>query len=196
MFQSSTGVKTIFYINVAMFIFMSLLSLIGIGFPTEHLACWDMGSPNFSWYQLITAMFIHGGVFHILANMLAFISLGPVVEDIMETKRFYIYYLLCGLIGGIAQSTMTVGPAVGASGAIWGITMMFAFISPNTKLSLFFIPIGIKAKYLIGVLFAIEAICCLFGSKDGIGHFAHAGGAITGLVLILMEKYIFKNPNL
>ena len=194
MFQSSIGVKSIFYLNVFIFIAMSIGTLLGINFM--GLACWDITSPNFHWYQLITAMFVHGGIFHIFGNMLALLSLGSTVEDTMSTKRFVGYYLLCGLIGGILQSCFSIGPAVGASGAIWGIVMMFAFIAPNTQLSLFFLPIGIKAKYLIGFLFMIEVICTLLGSRDGIGHFAHLGGAITGGMLFFSEKFISGNRNL
>lgn len=86
-------------------------------------------------------------------------------------------------------------PLVGASGSIWGITAMFALISPNQKLNLMFIPIDIKAKHLIGVLFLIEVILCLYGTQDSVSHWGHVGGAITGGLFFLYEKYICKNPN-
>ena len=172
---------------------MKLLSLFGVSFM--EFALWDIGSPNFHWFQLITSMFIHGGIFHIFGNMLALLSLGPIVEERMTTKRFLFYYLFCGVIGGLLQSTLTVGPAVGASGAIWGIVMMFVLISPNMKLSLFLLPIGIKAKYLIGVLFLIELVSAFNGSSDNIGHFAHIGGGLTGASLFLYERYISRNVN-
>jgi len=195
MFQSSTGIKTLFYINVSVFLFMSVLSLFKLDL-TWFLACWNYTSPNFGWYQLITSQFVHGGIFHLLGNMLALISLGPFVESfINSTKKFYFYYLLFGLVGGILQSLFTQGPCVGASGAVWGIVMMFAFLNPNAELSIMFLPFGIKSKYLVGFLFIIEFICCIFAVNDNIGHWAHFGGAMAGMSAYFLERKVFGNRN-
>lgn len=194
MFQSSQSVKLLFYTNVGIYLLTVLIGLIFPTFVVDYLAVWNFSDPHFQIWQLITAQFIHGGLFHILGNMLALLSLGPVVEDSLGTKKFIWYYLLAGVIGNLLQSHFSIGPAVGASGAVWGVVMMFALITPNTELSLFFLPIGIKSKYLVSILFAIELICCIFGSSDGIGHFAHVGGALTGLTLWYYEKLI-GNPN-
>ena len=194
MFQSSKGVKNLFYTNVGIYLLTIILSIIAPSFVLNYLAVWNFENPHFEVWQLLTAQFIHGGIFHILGNMLALLSLGPLVEDSIGTNKFIWYYLLCGIVGNILQSFFSTGPAVGASGAVWGVVMMFSLISPNSKLSLFLLPIGIKSKYLIGVLFAIELFCCIFGSSDGIGHFAHIGGALAGILFYMSEK-INRNPN-
>lgn len=145
-------------------------------------------------YQLITYQFLHGGFIHILFNMLALLSLGPDVEEHLSTKKFIIYYLLCGVASGLFNSFMTGEniPMIGASGSIWGIIVMFTFLFPNVKLNLIFIPIGIKAKWLIGFLAFIEIYACLQGVSDGTAHFGHVGGGLMGLILIIYELYIKK----
>jgi membrane associated rhomboid family serine protease len=197
MFQASSGVKSIFYINVAVFLIMVVFQLLGTDL-TGLLACFNWQSSSFIPTQLITYQFVHGGILHILANMLALVILAPIVEDWLGTKKFYIYYLICGVMSAILHIFMVGGnvPLVGASGSIWGMVAMFAFLSPNTQLSLFLLPIGIKAKHLIPVLFAIEVFCCIFVSSDGIAHWGHVGGAITGGILYFIDKFILKNRNI
>lgn len=188
MFQSTPGVRKIFYINVSVFLLMLVIKFFGVDL-TGIFACWNWDSPNFRWYQLITSQFVHGGIFHILGNMMALLSLGPLVEDYVGTKKLYLYYLLCGTVGGILQSHMDLPPSVGASGAVWGMVMMFGVLNPEAELAILFLPFGVKSKYLVGVLFAVEIICCIFTVRDGIGHWAHAGGALTGMLVVFYEKF-------
>ena len=81
-------------------------------------------------------------------------------------------------------------PMVGASGAIYGILVVSALISPNEKVSIFPIPIGIKLKYLISVLFGVEILLGIFSTGDGVGHFAHVGGGLTGILFYLINKKV------
>jgi membrane associated rhomboid family serine protease len=196
MFQGTKAVKTLFYTNVVVFFLFSILNLLNI--PLMGLFCaWSWKTPNFLPFQLITYQFLHAGLFHILFNMLALISLGAYVENWLGTRKFFIYYLVCGIMSALLHLQMVGGnsPLVGASGSIWGITAIFALLFPNQKLNLMFIPIGIKAKYLIGFLFAIELTFCLFFTDGSISHWGHVGGAITGAMFFLFEKFIVKNPN-
>ena len=195
-FQGTKGVRILFYTNVIVFALSSILQLIGVPI-IENLALFNYNTEYFHTYQIITHQFLHGGVIHILFNMLVLISLAPQVEEYLDTKKFIIYYLICGVFAGLFHSFMVGGniPMVGASGSIYGIVSMFALIYPNTKLSLMFIPIGFKAKWLIGIMMLIELILGIYGPSDGIGHFAHLGGGIMGLCLFIYERYVFKNPN-
>ena len=84
-------------------------------------------------------------------------------------------------------------PMVGASGALFGLLVLFSIIHPNEKLYLFFIPIGIKAKYMVSTLIAIEVLLGLFSTSDGIGHWAHVGGALTGITLYFINKRYLSN---
>ncbi|WP_372474384.1 rhomboid family intramembrane serine protease [Capnocytophaga sp. ARDL2] len=82
-------------------------------------------------------------------------------------------------------------PAVGASGAIYGLLVAFAFMAPNAGLSLLFIPVPIKAKYFVPGLLLIDLYLgvtgggAIFGGSTGIAHFAHLGGALAGFVLMM-----------
>ena len=84
-------------------------------------------------------------------------------------------------------------PAVGASGAIYGLLVAFAFMAPNAELALMFIPIPIKAKYFVPGLLLVDLFLGLkgdsiFGGGDGVAHFAHVGGAIVGFLMMWYWK--------
>lgn len=186
MFESTPAVKTIFYINVMAF----LLTLLIPGIMESLFAFSNIYYP----WQLITYQFMHGGVMHIFFNMIVLVSFGPYVEQVYGARKFWIYYLLCGVIGAFLQYFMTLYtdmpniPLVGASAAIWGIMTLFTLLNPNGSMYLFFIPIAIKAKYLIGTLFIIEIFSAIYLS-DSVGHYAHIGGAITGGLIFLFSKF-------
>jgi len=196
MFQGTKAVKTIFYLNVGIFALLSILDLIGVHI-TGLFCAWNWETKNFIPFQLITYQFLHGGILHLLFNMLAFISLAPLVESYLGERKFYLYYLLCGIVSAVLHIEMVGGnvPLVGASGSIWGITAMFALLHPNEKLNIMLIPIHFKAKHLIGILFGIELFFCIFASQGSISHWGHVGGALTGGGLFLIEKYFYKNAN-
>ena len=128
--------------------------------------------------------------------MLALLSFGPFVEKFLGEKKFVTFYLLCGIGSALLHMSLTNNvniPMVGASGAIFGLATVFSIIHPNEKLYVFFIPIGIKAKYIISVLIIIEVLLGLFSTSDGIGHWAHVGGALTGILLYFINKKFLRN---
>jgi len=92
-------------------------------------------------------------------------------------------------------------PAVGASGAVYGLLVAFAFMFPTAQLGLMFIPIPIKAKYFVPGLLVVDLILGLKGSSifgagsTGIAHFAHIGGAITGFIMMWYWKKNEFNKN-
>lgn len=190
MFQSAKATKTIFYLNVIIFLF----TMIFPSFIYRNLAMYDFNdSTMFEPWQLITHQFLHGGVIHIVFNMLVLISFAPLVENVYGTKRFWIYYLLCGVASCVLHSVMVNSgdiPLVGASGSIWGVLMMFTLLNPNEKMYLFFIPFGIKAKYLVSAVFLFE-IFGGFAINDGTAHFGHVGGGLMGLIIFLLYKIKF-----
>ena len=179
-------VKTIFYINLVLF----LLTLVIPRYVYGLLSMGGFDSDYYLNYQLITYQFLHGGFLHLLFNMLVLLSFAPSVEEIYGTKRFWVYYLLCGVGAALLHGFIVGGstPLVGASGSLWGIMVMNTFIFPNDKIHLFLIPIGIKAKYLIFALFLFEIFGSFFRQFDGIAHLAHIGGAITGLLLYFYNR--------
>lgn len=170
-------------------------------------------SEGFEPYQIATHMFAHspGMFFHLLFNMFALWMFGRILESFWGGKRFLLFYLLCG-VGAAAlhlimqsiraeqvwQDVMAnsatgqeiigaASPALGASGAVMGIFVAFAFLFPNTELYLMFIPIPIKAKWAVLGLAAIDLFGGFAGiSGDNIAHFAHLGGALTGFILVMI----------
>ena len=138
--------------------------------------------------QIITHMFMHGDVTHLFFNMLGLYFLGPYVESSLGPKRFLILYLSCGFVASLAQMIFSPGIIVGASGAVYGVLAAFATMYPNLQLMLLFPPIPIKAKYMAMGLIIIGLFSGFTGFQQGIGHFAHVGGAIMGIVMILHWK--------
>ncbi|MEE6185662.1 MULTISPECIES: rhomboid family intramembrane serine protease [Chitinophagaceae] len=162
---------------------------------TDRIGLWPVNSPFFHAWQIVTHMFAHAAsgpymFFHILFNMFTLWMFGRVLENLWGSKRFLIFYLLCGLGAAVTHLAMQYfmgahDVAVGASGAVFGVLVAFAMTFPNTELYIMFIPVPIKAKWAILGLVAID----LFGgisqvSGDNIAHFAHLGGAITGFILL------------
>jgi membrane associated rhomboid family serine protease len=130
--------------------------------------------------------------FHILFNMFGLYMFGRILENVWGPKRFLLFYLACGVGAAAAHLIMQYAmggnsPAVGASGAVMGIFIAFAYLFPNTELMIMPIPIPIKAKWVCLVYVLID----LFGGigqleGDNIAHFAHLGGALTGFLIVLI----------
>ncbi len=141
-------------------------------------------------WQLVTYMFLHGGFFHLLLNMLALWMFGAELENTWGQKRFLTYYMLCGVGAGvcnllIAPLFTTVGPTVGASGAIYGILVAFGYLFPNRNIYIYGL-IPVKAKYLVILYMLIELFSVAGGSNSGIAHMAHLGGGVIGLIYLLI----------
>ncbi len=192
MFNLTPVIKNLLLINVVVFSLTLLLRLFNIEL-FEYFALFDPESQYFHYWQFITYQFLHSGPLHILFNMLALASLGPFVETYFGGKKFITFYLVSGVIAAllyIATSSVNITtidiPMVGASGALFGVLAFFAIIHPNEKLYLFLIPIGIKAKWAIGVLISIELGLSLHSDpNDHVAHMAHIGGALSGLLFYL-----------
>ncbi len=194
--------------------------------------------PQFRIWQLVTHVFLHGGLAHLALNMIALWSFGQILERVWGAQRFLVFFLLCGVGAGAisllvnyvsyynsyesllasgasvgdlsrlinqGQVTNTLGqlateeqlsqfyylfnaPMIGASGAIYGILVAFTLLFPNFKVQLIFLPIPVAAKFFVPVLLLIDLAAgftgwSIFGLN--IAHFAHIGGAVVGLVLVL-----------
>lgn len=183
----SDTVKKLFWINVGVFILTVLLQGIFRIPVAEYLALYPVHDENFHYYQFITSMFMHGGLMHLLFNMLALVSFGSACEDHLGSKKFLLYYFIMGIFGSCVQLLFTTGPMIGASAAIFGLLIYFTLLHPNDKVSIFPFPISFKIKYLTMVFVSIE-ILSLFSASDGVGHFAHLGGGLAGLILYIHDK--------
>ena len=139
-------------------------------------------------WQLLSYQFLHGGFFHLFFNLFALWMFGVEMENRWGSSKFLTYYLLSGIGAGIVHMVVSpfiggMGPTVGASGAIYGILVAFGLTFPNRPIFMipFFIPI--PAKYFVMIFAAFEMFSGLTGG-DGIAHFAHIGGGLTGFLLL------------
>ncbi len=164
-----------------------------------QLAAFLPGTQHFQPWQMITHMFMHGNIMHIAFNMLGLYFFGSMVEMIWGAKRFLFYYMFCG-IGAWAlhlgvqwwelksmgmDPYMWNAPMLGASGAVFGLMVAFAFNFPEQEIRLMFPPVAMRAKYFVPIMAVLELIYGVQGFSTGIAHFAHLGGALFGFILIL-----------
>lgn len=178
------AVKHLIIVNALCFL---ALTTPGIGDMLFRFgALWPLGHPLFEPWQLVTYMFLHGGLGHIFFNLFALWIFGQAIENFWGTKRFTVYYFLTGI--GAAIIHMFIGgggaPTVGASGAVFGILLAFGMMFPNRYIVLLIPPIPIKAKYFVAIFGAIELFSGVLRPGSGIAHFAHLGGMIVGFILI------------
>ncbi len=262
--QMTDTVKHILIINILLFV--GKFFVIDLN---DQLALHSFYDNRFQWWQLITHIFMHGGVFHIAFNMFALVSFGSTLEQFWGAKKLLFFYFSCGLAAAFMQSGVNayqvhqvmntmldlgidheqmskilnlkfvVGdvydgsifeeglrqilgsdiskinqssfellyrtavdvqtPMVGASGAIYGLLVAFAFLFPEAKLAMLFIPVPIAAKYFVPGIIAIDLFLALKGNSlfgsGNIAHFAHIGGAVMGFFIMYYWKKSQFNKN-
>ncbi len=143
---------------------------------------------HFFIWQVVTYMFLHGGLFHIFFNMFALWMFGIELERTWGTREFYKYFFLTGVAAGVANVLWNWGsvvPTIGASGAVYGILMAYALFFPDRYVYLYFL-FPIKVKYLVLIFGGIEFLSMY--NQDGVAHIAHLGGMIAGF-LYLRHRY-------
>ncbi len=159
-------------------------------------------SPCFEWWQPLTYMFLHGDISHLFFNMFALWMFGRGLEQAMGSKRFFIYYFVCGIGAALVQMGMfqvdlshiepnsieylryMLVPTLGASGAVFGLLLAFGMMYPNATIMLLIPPIPMKAKWFVIIYGAIELLLGVYGS-GGVAHFAHLGGMFWGWLLMM-----------
>ncbi len=188
----------------------------------ELFALFYPASPLFKPMQLITHMFMHGNITHLLSNMFALFMFGVVLERVWGPKRFLFFYFATGLgamllhtgvqawqvhnfTGSFFPDFSVLGeypqvveiyrtPTVGASGAIFGILIAFGMLWPNTELMMLFFPVPIKAKYFISLYVILELYLGLsMYPGDNVAHFAHLGGALIGFIIVRIWNHTNRN---
>ncbi len=186
----------ILIINVIFFV----ATLINERFMVSTFSMFLPGSPFFRFWQPLTYMFMHGGFAHVFFNMWALWMFGSALERAIGTKKFLVLYFVSGfgalllhtgvqyaqLLTGLAPyQRLALTPMLGASGALFGVQIAFAMLYPNSVWTLIFPPVSLKAKWFVAIFVAIELLCGITGTADGVAHFAHLGGMLCGWLLIL-----------
>lgn len=213
--------KNLITVNCIIF----LAYLINKEFMVTTFALFYPTSRYFHWWQIFTHLFMHGSFWHLFFNMYTLLIFGSVVENMIGEKKFILFYFICGLgavalhlgvqyfqaqsyMTAIAAGSATAGsaymqlkmiPTVGASGAIYGVLLAYAMLFPDSRLTLLFPPVSLKAKWLLAIFVGIELLVGVMGTADGIAHFAHLGGMLFGLLMItywrkqgtLFDRYNF-----
>jgi membrane associated rhomboid family serine protease len=208
-------VKNLIIINVLVFIAQQTFGN-GNDTIENLFALHDVHSVYFKPHQLLTHMFMHGSFEHILFNMFALWMFGSLLENYWGPKRFLQYYILCGLgaallhlgvlyiqmepvmqafrlLSSEEQLELIKSPlfkvnvaTLGASGAIFGCLAAFGYLFPNSLIYVYFM-IPIKAKWFVLIYGALELWLGFRNSAgDNVAHFAHLGGAITGLIIVFI----------
>ncbi len=150
---------------------------------------------------LVTSMFVHGGFFHLIGNMLFLWIFGDNVEDAMGHLRFAIFYFLSGIAGSMLQIVANSGsgtPLVGASGAIAGVMAAYLILYPHSKIVtvlpifFFFTFVEIPAVLMVGLWFVFELFRAVGEPAGQVARLAHVGGFIAGAIMTpyLKSKYV------
>ncbi len=168
----------VFLLQVTLFVSPAFLTTFGFA---------PLGAVARPW-TFVTYMFLHGSFLHLAVNLLALFVFGPQVEERMGGGSFLRYYLLCGL-GGAALSfaLMQFRPVtlvVGASAAVYGVLLAFAWAWPDQPINVFLLPTPIPAKWLVTFYVAVTLVLALLSTSDGVAHLAHLGGFATGFLYL------------
>ena len=149
-------------------------------------------------WSFVSYMFVHAGLLHLLTNMLMLYVFGTAVEARMGSRNFILYYLYCGVGAAVFSlllaGIMPVGAFVGASGAVLGVAVAFAYFWPDAELIVFPIPVPIKARTLVLGLVALDVIASRLWPNDGIAHLAHVGGALFGFFFFKVQTFSRLSP--
>lgn len=205
-------------------------------FIVNHLGLHYIGASDFNPVQFISYLFIHSEStpLHVLFNMFTLLMFGTVLERFWGSKRFFIFYFICGVGAAIVQEIVWAFTwmndyidflvrqngitrdniktivdrafaqgdpeflsaiammknqliTIGASGAVFGVLLGFAMMFPDRPMYIMFIPIPIKAKYLM-IFYGVLEFFLGVAAADTVAHFAHLGGMLFGLVVLLYWK--------
>lgn len=160
---------------------MDISPLFGLSWPgIEHLMFW----------QPITYMFVHGGVLHILLNLMGLFFFGPEIERALGSGKFLALYLACGILGGLGWLLLAGGREVciGASGAVFGVLGAFAGLHPHRPITLlvfFVLPVTLSARTMAIGLGLINLLMILRGG-GGVAYAAHLAGGLAGYLYIML----------
>ena len=208
-------VKNLLIINGLFFLATIAMDYVWHYDLSDTLGLHYFGASDFRPYQFVTYMFMHGSFAHLFFNMFALWMFGNTLENAWGPKKFLIFYFVCGIGAGLTQELvqyiqlqdiiqnyefvrignrslpvneyLNMLTTVGASGAVYGILLAFGMMWPNARIYIYF-AIPIKAKWFV-IIYGLIELFSGFSSVDNVAHFAHVGGMVFGLILILYWRY-------
>lgn len=183
--QIPAVIRTIIAINVIVFVLMIFGGqfIVNIfGFDPDPFTA--LTQP----WRIVTYMFVHGGPFHLIFNMLWLWWMGRMVEETIGPRSFSVIYFGAGIGGALLQialaSLLGSNIVIGASGAVLGTLVAFAYLFPKAPIMLLFLP-PIEARFLVAGLVALDVL--FLGAGDNVARLVHLGGAGSGYLLIKMH---------
>jgi membrane associated rhomboid family serine protease len=210
-----TVIKNLVIINVLIFLAQSTLGDVFDTKMVNWFALHDIRSPLFRPHQLITYLFLHGSWTHVLYNMFALWMFGSILENYWGPKRFLIFYMICGVGAALAHLAVLYpemtpnyidfhsaplfqqqeygdnpnlplnSATLGASGAVFGCLAAMGYLFPNSLIYMYFF-VPIKVKWFVLGYAAIELFSGIRSTAgDNVAHWAHLGGGLVGLLLVI-----------
>jgi membrane associated rhomboid family serine protease len=163
-------VKRIIIANVVAFLFQLIFPWVTLLFAFVPAAV--LLRP----WTVISYMFLHGGIIHILFNMWIFYIFGPRLEMRLGGRNFLTLYFVSGISGALLSAVTTPHAAIiGASGAVFGIELAYAMFWPRDKIYIWGV-LPVEVRWLVVFLTGMSLFAGFSGSGDGVAHFAHLGG--------------------
>ena len=189
---ATRAVKAIIVANIAVFVLQVFAGLMRTNFLEIYFGLVPARvTHEFMIWQFVTYMFLHGGVFHILFNMLMLYMFGNELERLWGAKRFVRYYFLTGIGAGLCSWVVganSLSITIGASGAIYGLLLAYGLTYPD-RIVYFSFLFPIRVKWMVLIMGGIAFLSSVGGSTDGIAHVAHLGGMLAGYIYLKGESW-------
>ncbi len=205
------AVKLLVIICAGVFLLQELVAIVFPPYATAWLNHWfglvPLGPiPGLRLWQPFTYIFLHGGLWHLLINMLMLWMFGRELELVWGKNRFLNYFFICGTGAGIITILVKVTPmlwgmrpqdvpTIGASGAIFGILIANAILFPDRRIWLFPLPLTIPMRPFVAVMAAIEFFSTLGETGDRVSHLCHLGGMLIGWIYLRRGSFLYRVRN-
>jgi membrane associated rhomboid family serine protease len=184
------AIKVIVAVNVAAFLLALVMPAITLRLglrPADVVG-------GFALWQPVTYMFLHGGIFHILFNMLALWMFGVELERMWGSRFFVKFYFVAGVGAAVTTLLLSFTPfafanqvyyslTIGASGAVYGVLLAYARYFPHRPILLYFV-FPIPAKYFVMIIGAISLLSAMSGPGGSIAHATHLGGLVAAYLYL------------
>jgi membrane associated rhomboid family serine protease len=205
------GVKLLVLICSGVFLVQTLLLLFAGGAAVSRFNHFfglvPLGPiPGLRVWQPFTYIFLHGGLGHLLINMLFLWMFGRELEVVWGKRRFLNFFFLCGTGAGLIEMAVKLVPltwhvrpsdvpTIGASGAIFGIFMANAILFPDRRVWLFPLPVSLPMRPYVAVMGAIEFFGTLGSGGDNVAHVCHLGGMLVAYIYLRRGSFLYRFRN-
>lgn len=178
--------RTLIFANVGVFIIQSMSGDEII----YRFALWPWDTPLFHIWQVVSYAFLHGGMTHLFFNMFALYMFGSDIERVLGAQRYLIFYFVAVVSAAVLHMLVSqlmggmLLPTVGASGGVFGLLLAYGMFFPQRRLMLLIPPIPMRAWVFVTLYGLIELAMGVFGTQQGVAHFAHLGGMLGGFLAL------------